>query len=124
MSIAVDDTTTAIIITAKRRSAFHAQPPAHTLDTCGRRSLGRIGRGLLRGSDLIGRGLFIGYGIGHAKKDRTFMGKNLFHRHEDKVVQFLADFLPEGHVLVEQRDVIFVVVADFQVQEFVQYHVI
>ena len=48
----------------------------------------------------------------------------LFHRHQDKVVEFLADFLPEGHVLVEQCDVIFVVVANFQVQEFVQYHVI
>ncbi len=51
-------------------------------------------------------------------------GNNLFHRHEDKIVELFADFLPEGHVLVEQRDVIFVVVTDFQVQEFVQYHVI
>lgn len=49
---------------------------------------------------------------------------SFFHWHEDKVVEFLADFLPEGHVLVEQGNVIFVVVADFQVQEFVQYHVI
>ena len=51
-------------------------------------------------------------------------GNNLFHRHEDKVVEFLADFLPKGHVLIEQCDVIFVVMADFQVQEFVQNHVI
>ena len=113
MPITVDDTTAAIIITAQRRGAFHAQPPAHTLDTCGRRSLGRSCRGLLRGGDLIGRRLVIGFRIGHVKKDRTFMGKNLFHRHQHKIIEFFADFLPEGHVLVEQCDVIFVVVANF-----------
>ena len=72
MPITVDDTTAAIIITAQRRSAFHAQPTAHTLDACRRRSLGRSGRGLLRGSGFIGRRLVIGYGIGHAKKDRNY----------------------------------------------------
>ena len=48
----------------------------------------------------------------------------LFHWHQHEVVELFTDFLPEGHILVEQGDVIFIMVADFQVQEFVQNHII
>ena len=50
--------------------------------------------------------------------------KALFHRHQYKIIQFLADIFPIGHILVHQSHKILIVVSDSQVQKFMKDNVI